>query len=106
MSELTVEGFIGSVLPRLAGLDECSIDILFGEPSDDRLGDELWSVIRSKYLGRAMNADDLREYFDDVGGPDSACHVDLQALSGVFIDHRQTFGCCPLAQASNMKSYA
>jgi len=96
VAELTVEGFIGSVLPRLAGLDEGSIDILFGEPSEDRLGDELRSMVRSKYLRCAVNADELRENFDHAGRSNSACNIDRQTFSGVLVDHRQTLQLLPV----------
>ena len=32
VAELAVERFVGSVLPRLAGFDECRIDLLLGQP--------------------------------------------------------------------------
>jgi len=96
IAELAVERLIGSVLPRLARLNERSVDILFGEPSEDRLGDELRSVIRSKYLRCAVNADELREHFDHSGRSNAACHIDRQTFTGVLIDHRQTLQLLPV----------
>ena len=72
IAEFAVEGLIASVLPRLSRFNERGVDILFGEPSEDRLGDELRSMVRSKYLRRAMNADELREHFDHSGRSNAA----------------------------------
>jgi len=96
ISELAVERLVGSVLSRLSGFDERRVDVLSGKPFQHRFRDELWPMIRSQYLRRTVNADQLGEHVDDTARSDAARNIDGQTLSGVLIDHRQTLQLLPV----------
>ena len=98
VSKLAVGVLGGSVLPRLSRFDECSIDVIFGKPSEDRVEDELRSMVRSKYLRCAVNADELRDHFDHLGASNAACHIDRHTFTGVLVDHYQTLPLLPVGK--------
>ena len=41
---LAIEAFIGTVLPRFAGIDQCGFDVLVGKPFENGVADELWTA--------------------------------------------------------------
>lgn len=101
--ELAVEGLIGSGLLRLARFDERGIDVLLGEPSEDRFGDELWAVAILKELRCTMNADELQEHFDHSDRSSAASHIELQTFLGVLVDHRHTLQLLPVGTGVKQK---
>jgi hypothetical protein len=40
-----VEALVGAVLPRLARIVQCSLDVRFLDPFEDRVADELRAVV-------------------------------------------------------------
>jgi len=44
VAELAVEALVGTVLPWLARVDQCGLDVLGVEPFEDRFADELRSM--------------------------------------------------------------
>lgn len=44
-AELAVEALVGPVLPRLPWCNVRGLDALFGDPAQDRRGNELWPVV-------------------------------------------------------------
>jgi hypothetical protein len=79
--KLPVEGFIGSILPRLAGVNQRRFDLRGVEPAQDGGGDELRPVVRAQVRRRAVHADELGQDLDDARGPEAPGDVDRQALA-------------------------
>ncbi len=48
VAELAIEAFADAILPRLAGLDQCRIDVLCEDPRQERLGYELRAVVATQ----------------------------------------------------------
>jgi hypothetical protein len=56
VAELAVEALISTVLPGLAGVVQCRVDMRFAEPIEDRVADELRAVVATQIPGRAAGA--------------------------------------------------
>src|SRR5262245_63900181 len=75
VAELAVEALRDAILPRLAGLDQRRTDALRDDPGQQRLGDELRSVVAAQERGRAACADETRQHRDDARRADAAVHI-------------------------------
>src|SRR5512135_2489301 len=93
--ELAIEALVGTVLPRLAGIDEGGIDFGLGKPLQDRLADELRAVIRAQKCRCTVRTDQAREHVDDAGGADTARYVDGEALTGELVDDAESLELLP-----------
>src|SRR5690606_28293888 len=89
IAQPSVEALVGAVLPRFAGIDVGDLDLGLDDPLQDRLADELRSVVGTKHGGRSTLAHEPRQHLDDSPGADAAGHVDGQALPGELVDHGQ-----------------
>ncbi len=87
--QLAVEALDVGVLPGTAGLDEERSGVDAAEPSAHFGSDKLRAVVRADVPWDAALDDDLGQLIDDVTRRDVPCSVQAQALSGVFVDHRQ-----------------
>src|SRR5690606_2855130 len=83
------DGHLSTVLPWFAGVDVGNLDLGLDDPLQDRLADELRSVVGTKHGGRSTLAHEPRQHLDDSPGADAAGHVDGQALPGELVDHGQ-----------------
>ena len=91
IAEFAVKGLIGTVLPRLARIDDGGIDLIVGEPLQDCMANEFWSAIRAQECRCTMAAYQAGQNIDDPRGTNTPGDIDLQAFMGKFIDHGQTF---------------
>jgi hypothetical protein len=71
-----VEALVGAVLPRLAWIVQCCLDVRFLDSFEDRVADKLWSVVRSHVARRPACTDQTREHFDDSIRSDAASDID------------------------------
>ena len=76
VAEFAVETLRRSVLPRLARVDECDVEILAGGPFQQRLGDEFWTVVRTQYLRHTMQAAQPGQHLNDAPRTNRAGHID------------------------------
>jgi hypothetical protein len=68
------------------------LDALFGDPAQDRHGDELRAVVGSKVARSSSRAYQLREHLDHAPRPDAAGHVDRQRLARQLVHDGQALG--------------
>ena len=87
--ELAIEGFVRSVLLRLAGVDVSGVDICFHQPAQDCSGDELRTVVGSEIARSTVRTHELGKNLDDSAGADAAGHVDRQTFARVLICRSQ-----------------
>ena len=85
IAQLAVEGFVGAILPGASGIDVRRADVRLLEPVEDRMTDELGTVVRSQEGGRTMKRNQLGQYVDDTSGSDAACYIDRQGVNGTVI---------------------
>ena len=91
VAELAVERLAGSVLPRLAGIDEGGVDPVVGKPPEDGRADEFRTIVGAQIGRCAMHTDQAGENVDDATRANAAGDIDRQAFMGEFIDHGQAF---------------
>jgi len=86
IAKLSVEGFVRTVLPRFARINQRSADVRLQQPLQHGVGDEFRTVVRAQVLRRTVLTDQLRQHLDEPSGADAAGHIDRQSLPGVLID--------------------
>src|SRR5262245_28180616 len=91
VAEATVEALVGTVLPRLARIDQRGLHASGLQPLQDRLADEFRTVVRTQVSRRTTLADQAGKHLDDTPRADAAGDVDCQALAGVLVDHGEAF---------------
>lgn len=89
VTELRVEAFGESVLPRAAGRDVENFNPQACEPTPNRLRDELRSVVAPDALRDAAMLEQLRQDVDHVLTRQTAIDLQSQALASVLIDQAQ-----------------
>lgn len=92
IAEFAIEGFVGTVLPRLAGIDDGRVDAIVRKPFQDGVAHELWPAVRSQIGRGPMVADQSRKNLDDPRGTNTASDIDLHAptLPTIFTDTTPT----------------
>src|SRR6476619_3018816 len=90
VTELAVEGLVGAVLPRLAGIDDGGLNVRFGKPLQDRVTHELRTAVGAQVRRRAVRAHQARQHINHSARADTPGYVDRQALVGEFVDHGKT----------------
>ena len=90
VTELAVERFIRTVLPRLAGVNDRGFDVRIGEPLQDGMAYEFRTAVRAQIGRRAVRAHQTRQHVNHSARTDAPGYVDRQALVGEFVDHGQT----------------
>jgi hypothetical protein len=88
VAQLPVEGFVGRILPRLAGVNQRRFDLRGVQPAQDGSSDKLRPVVRAQVRWGPVHADEPGQDLDDTRGPDAARDVDRQALARELIDDR------------------
>ena len=96
VAELAVEGLVGAVLPRFAGVDVGSLDLRVGKPIEDGIAHELRAIVRAQIHRSAMHAHQPRQHVDNPRRADAASHVDRKAFMGELVDHRQALELLPV----------
>ena len=91
ITEFAIEGFIGTVLPRLAGVDDGRVDAIIGKPFQDGVAHELWPAIRSQISRGPMVTDQAGKNLDDPRRTNTASDINLQAFVSEFIHDGQAF---------------
>ena len=86
VAELAVEALIVAVLPRFARIDVRGVDARVGEPGEDRVADELRSVVRAQEARCAALGDEPGQNLDDAARANGSGHVDRQALASELVD--------------------
>lgn len=89
ITKLPVEAFIGAVLPGFTGVDERSADTGLHCPFQDRLGNKLGTVVRTKKRGHTVKAHKLREDLYDTRRANATGDIDSETLPRPFIHHRE-----------------
>ena len=87
--QLAVEAFVVAVLPGTAWLDEQRLNANPGQPPPHELGRELWPVVRTQMLGRAVMSEELGQNLEHVMGSDLSGHLDRHTLPRVLVEHGQ-----------------
>ena len=64
VAEFAVEALGDAIPPGLAGLDQRGANALRGDPGQERLGNELRTVVAAQENRRAALADQARQHFD------------------------------------------
>jgi hypothetical protein len=72
VAQLVVEAFDIGLFPGCSGLDISASDPLALEPVLNRLGNELWSIVATQVLRRAITLDHCLQYRDRINGPGSS----------------------------------
>lgn len=91
VAQPAVEALVRAVLPGLARVDMHGLDLVLGEPLQDRQADELRPVVAADERWDAALAHQAGKSLDDAARTDRARHVDRQTLAGELVDDRQTF---------------
>ncbi len=68
--KLAVEALVGSVLPRLARIDEDGFDLLLHHPSQQGRADKFRSIVGADIARRTMQADEPAQHLDHSGTAD------------------------------------
>ena len=93
VAELAVEALGDAILPGLAGLDQRGANALRGDPGQERLGNELRTVVAAQEKRRVTRGERMR--------PSTSIANPSLVNSSVTVRH---LSCWPLAQRSNTKS--
>ena len=72
VAELSIEAFIGAVLPWFARIDQRSFDVLVGEPFENRVADKLRTVVRTQMARCAVRREQARKHFDHTVRTDAS----------------------------------
>ena len=89
VTQLAVERFDVAVLPWAALGDEQRLHIGTLQPTTNRLGHELWTVVAANVLRHATYREQVLQNADHVLGRERTAHFDRQTLTRVLIDDRQ-----------------
>ena len=89
VSELAVETFAVTVLPRAAGLDEQRADVEPFQPVSYRMSTELRSIVRSNVVGWTMGDEQLGEQRQNVIAVQPSRYQDRQTFASELVDHHQ-----------------
>ena len=68
VAESAIEGFLGTVLPRLSRIDRGGLDAFGLDQLEDGATDEFWPILGPAVARRSAHADQLRQDFDDLLG--------------------------------------
>ena len=93
IAKLSVETFIGSVLPWLARFDQNCFQFFINCPLQQLFAYELRPIITSKIFRCATQAYQAAQNLDYPLGTDAAGYVNRQAFPRIFVYHRQAFKC-------------
>jgi hypothetical protein len=85
VSQLAIERFAISVLPRRSGLDVKALAAQSRQPLPQHLGNHLRTVVRPDVGGDAFEQHDVGQGLDNVKGVDAAGDVDGQAPAGELV---------------------
>ena len=88
VSQLAIEGFAISVLPRRSGLDVKALAAQSRQPLPQHLRNHLRTIVRPDVGGDALKQHDVGQGLDNVNGIDPAGDVDGQALARELVDQR------------------
>ena len=78
-----------NISPRFARLDVRGVDAGVSEPGEDRVADELRTVVGAQETRCAVLGDESGQNLDHAARANGSGHVDRQAFAGELIDHRQ-----------------
>jgi hypothetical protein len=87
VAELRVEALAVAILPRAARLDVERLHTDPAEPGSNALGDELWPIVRSNMLGRAVAAHEIGQTVKHVVGAKPPRDDDGEARPCELVDH-------------------
>ena len=82
IAELSVEAIVVAVLTGAAWLDAGGPRPDGSDPVSERLGHELWAIVRADVIRHAAQDEEIRQNINDVCGLDLACLSDRQGLAG------------------------
>ena len=89
IAEFAVEAFADAILPGLARLDQRGADALRGDPRQERLGNELWTVVAAQEDRRAALANQARQHLNHPRRTDATVYGDRQPLLGELVGNGQ-----------------
>ena len=89
VSELAVETFAVTVLPRAAGLDEQRADVQPFQPVSYRMSAKFGPVVRSNMVGWTMGDEQLSEQPQHVIAVEPSRHQDCETFASELVDHHQ-----------------
>ena len=104
--ELSVEAFVGLVLPGLAGVDRCRLDAGLAQPLQHSSRYELGTVVGAKIVGAPRTLTHFDRTSITRGErmlPATSIARHSRVNSSITVRHLIF---CPFAHASNTKSYA
>jgi hypothetical protein len=89
ISQLPVEAFAVSVLPRTSGFDVQRSCPHFPQPLPQIFRNELRAIVRTNVFRGSPEQHHIRQRFNHLIAAQSSRHSNRQALPRVFVDHRQ-----------------
>ena len=87
ISELPIEAFIVSILPRAARLDVERLHADPAQPVSDSVGCKLAAIVRPYVLRSASLSKQIRQDSQNIIVLQTALDMDREALPGMLVDH-------------------